>query len=807
MLLNYLKIAFRNLKKNKGYSFINIFGLAVGIACCILILLYIQNELSYDKYNKNYDQIYRVRLEARITNNELNSAPSCAPCGPAFTSEIPEVLNYTRIRNYGFPVVRYKDKAFSEEKFYWVDSTFFDIFTVKFIEGNPKTALTQPNTVVITESIAKKYFGSEDPMGKILNADKRRDYLVTGVVKNFPANSTFHPDFLGSLTSYGVQKDLNWLSNNYYTYILVRKGTNLKDLDKKIYDVSKSHIGPQLQKIIGVTYDQLLKGGSKYKYVLQPLADIHLKSHLDHEIEPNSDIIYIYIFSIIAFAILLIACINFTNLSTAKSSSRAKEVGIRKTLGSNQALLIRQFLTETILMSSIAMLFALLLVELFLPTFNLIANKHLSLHIFNNFYSIPLLILFVLFVGFIAGSYPAFVLSSVIPVKVLRGKLQNSTNKSLLRNTLVILQFSISIILIVGTFIVESQLSYIQNKKLGFNRNQILLIKKTDDIGKDIQSFKRDVSQINGVSDVSNSTTIPGENFGDTAYKLEGANSVEVHDIKVLFSDYDFVNTYQIKMKEGRFFSKDFANDTMAVVLNEEAVKAFGLKNPVGKNIVRIGQSPIESKRFRIIGIAKNFNFESLHQQIEPLILGLFRPADFGKFVSVRFSPQNTKSTIESISNVWHKYAGNQAFEYSFFNDDFARLYASDQRTGQIFSVFSVIAIFIACLGLLGLAAYTAEQRTKEIGIRKVLGATVSEIIFMLTKEFTKWVLIANIIAWPISYFFMNGWLENFAYRINISLWIFVLSGVSALFIAVVTVSYQAIRAAMANPIKSLRYE
>ena len=807
MFINYLKIAIRNLRKNKGYSFINIFGLAVGIACCVLILLYIQNELSYDKYNKNYDQIYRVRLEARISNNELNSAPSCGPCGPAFTREIPEVENYTRIRNYGFPVMRYKDKAFSEEKFFWVDSTFFDVFTVKFIEGSPKTALAQPNTVVITESTAKKYFGAEDPMGKILNADKRRDYLVTGVIKDFPLNSSFHADFLGSLMSYQVQNDQSWLSNNYFTYILVRKGTNLKDLDKKIYEVSKSHIGPQLQKILGVTYEQMLKGGSKYKYVLQPLSDIHLKSHLDHEIEPNSDIIYIYIFSIIALAILLIACINFTNLSTARSSGRAKEVGIRKTLGSNQISLIRQFLTETILMSFFAMIFAILLVELFLPTFNFIAHKNLSLQLLNNLYSIPVLIAFILFVGFVAGTYPALVLSSLIPVKVLRGGSLKSSSKSWLRNILVITQFSISIILIVGTFIVKDQLDYIQNKKLGFNRDQILIVKKTDDIGKYIQSFKNDLTQVSGITNVSNSTSIPGENFGDTAFKTEGATAVAVHDIKILFTDYDFVSTYQIKMKEGRFFSREFASDTMAVVMNEAAVKSVGLKNPVGKYLVRIGSTPETSIKFKIIGVTDNFNFESLHQKIEPLVFGLFRQNGFGRFVSIRFTTKNVKSTIGGISSIWHKYAGNQAFEYSFFNDDFAKLYSSEQRTGQIFSVFSVIAIIIACLGLLGLAAFTAEQRTKEIGIRKVLGATVSEIIFMLTKEFTKWVIVANIIAWPVAYFFMNGWLENFAYRINISVWIFVLSALAALLIAVITVSYQAIKAAMANPVKSLRYE
>ena len=410
-------------------------------------------------------------------------------------------------------------------------------------------------------------------------------------------------------------------------------------------------------------------------------------------------------------------------------------------------------------------------------------------------------------VGFIAGIYPAFILSSLLPVKVLRGKLQRSSTKSLLRNFLVILQFSISIILIVGTFIIASQLDYIQNKKLGFNRDQILIVKKTDDIGRNIKSFKYDLSQIASITNVSNSSSIPGEDFGDTAFRKEGAGPDEVHDIKVMFTDYDFVNTYQIKMKTGRFFSKDFASDTTAVVINEAAVKTIGLKDPVGKYLIRLGSSPETGDKFKIIGITNDFNFESLHQKIEPLVIGLYRPNDFGRFVSLRFTPTSASSTIKHISSVWHKYAGSQAFEYAFFNDDFARLYASEQRTGQLFTIFSVLAIFIACLGLLGLAAYTAEQRTKEIGIRKVLGASVAEIIVMLTREFTKWVLIANIIALPVAYIFMKGWLENFAYRIGFNIWVFILAGLSALLIAVITVSYQAVKAAVANPVESLKYE
>ena len=553
-----MKVAIRNLKNNKGYSFINIFGLAVGIACCILILLYIQNELSYDHYNKNIDQIYRVRLSAKIGNNELNLATSCAPCGPTFANEIPEVINFTRIRNFEYPLISYKDKAFSEERFYWVDSTFFNLFTIPFIEGDPQTALTQPNSVVITESTAKKYFGNEDPMGKILNADKRVDYIVTGVIKDFPQNSSFHFDFLGSISYYKPWNDQSWLSDNYYTYLLVKKGININELEKKIYGITKTYASPQLQKAIGLTYDQFLAGGSQFKYVLQQFSDIHLRSHLSEEIEPNGDITYIYIFSIIAFAILLIGCINFMNLSTARSSGRGKEVGIRKTLGSSQALLIKQFLSESILMSFIAMILAILLVELFLPTFNFITGKDLALHIFNNFYTLPILIGFTLAVGLIAGIYPSFVLSSFIPVKVLKSGSKKSSSSIWLRNTLVITQFSISIILIVGTFIIKSQLDYIQNKKLGFDRDQILIIKNAGNVGKDIQSFMNDLMQNSSIIDATNSVSIPGGHFNQTSDKRDGAGSEDIKDIMFLYTDYNFVNTYKIKMKEGRFFSRDF---------------------------------------------------------------------------------------------------------------------------------------------------------------------------------------------------------------------------------------------------------
>ena len=804
MLKNYLKVAFRNFRKNKGFSFINITGLAVGIACCIAILLFVKNELSYDKFNKNYDQIYRVHLSGKINNNELSMALSPSPLGAAIMHDLPEVIAYTRIQKFGSPVLRYKDKAFSEEKFFEADSIFFNVFAAKFLEGNPKEALTKPNSVVITESMAKKYFGDEEPMGKILNADHHRDWIVTGLIKDFPKNSHFHFDFLGSLTTYQDSRNPYWLSNNYYTYIVLRKGTNPDKFQMKLDKDLVQYIGPQIEKVAGISLEQLKKHGSSYGYILQPLSSIHLYSHLDYEMEANSDIDYIYIFSIIAALILLIACINFINLATARSEKRSKEVGIRKTLGSNKFQLVRQFIAEAVLMSLTAVFLAVIIVEVFLPLFNEISGKEMSLGIFENIYNIFLLIFFGSLIGIIAGSYPAFYLSSFQPVKVLKNE-NKGKRKSFLRSGLVIFQFSITIILFIGTFIIYNQLKYIQTKNLGFDKEQIIIINKTDDLGNQINSFKKDLANYPEVINLSNSNAIPGNQKGDSAYRVEGTQNDRVQDLKQMWCDYGFINTYNIKMEKGRFFSVEHPSDTDAVVINEAAVKLLGLKDPLDKDL--ISPDPRGDEKFKIIGVLKDFNYESLHQAVRPLVLHLYRIRSYGSFVSVRIKSSDFKSTIAYMEDTWKKFAGNEAFDYNFLDQDLTQLYIAEQRTSKIATTFSLLAIFIACLGLLGLAAFVTEQRTKELGIRKVLGASIPSLLFMLSKEFLKWVLIANIIACPLAYYIMNNWLKDFAYRINITPWIFLLSGLIALLIALLTVSSQAIKAAIANPIKSLRYE
>ncbi len=809
MIRNYLRVALRNLRNYKAYSVINIVGLAVGIACCIAIMVYVRDELSYDRFNKFADRIYRPRLLGRVNGHDMNMALSPAAMGPSVYHDLPEVVAYTRLVKSGSTAVRYKDKTFTEEKFFGADSTVFNVFTFPFVAGNSRTALTQPNTVVITESIAHKYFGNEDPVGKILKTGKQDDFIVTGVIKDIPQDSHLHPDFIASLTTMQDSRNPTWLSNNYYTYFLLRRGVNLVEFQKKLDDEVVKYGSPQLKAITGISLEQFRATGNKYGFVLQPLTSIHLNSHLDYEIEANGDIMYVYIFSAIAIAILLIACINFINLATARSEKRAKEVGVRKTLGSIRSYLVGQFMSESILMSIIAVVLAVGIVELLLPFFNRIANKSMSFHLFGNLLTIPVLVCFAIVVGIIAGSYPAFYLSSFHPIDVLRSDTRKGGRKSLLRSGLVVFQFAISIALLVGTFVIFAQLRYVQTRNLGFDKEETIVVSGTNDLSNQLQSFEDELRTNKAVVDLTNSNGIPGNQGGDNACRLEGTSENQYEDIQLMFSDYDFAKTYKLGIADGRFFSKEHPSDSAAVVVNEEVEKSFNAKGIVGRHLVFPGAGPAGAElRFEIVGVVKDFNYRSLHEPIRPLAIRLFPKRGFiGRFVTVRLAPGDHLSTIAFIEKAWKKYAGDEQFSCNFLDENLQKLYAVDQRTSELAGAFSVLAIFIACLGLLGLAAYVTEQRTKEIGIRKVLGASVAEIVVLLSKQFVKWVLIANVVAWPLAYYVMNNWLKNFAYRIDMGFWIFVDSGILALVIALLTVSSHAIKAAIANPVESLRYE
>ncbi|MEJ2636780.1 MAG: ABC transporter permease [Calditrichia bacterium] len=818
MFQNFLKITFRNLLRQKGYTFINIAGLAIGLACCFLILLFVLDELSYDRHYNNHDRIYRVAVRGVVGNQELNIPQTSSLMARTLAEEYPEVEHATRLQHTPNMLVRYGDRVFNETHFMWVDSNFFDVFSIPLLYGDPRTALKDDHTVVMTEETASKYFDNlSEAIGKIVTYEDGTPYRVTGIAKNAPENSHFHYGMLSPLSSWEWNWEEFWLHNFMYTYVMLRENSDPQQLEAKFPDFIRKYVAPHIQRGMGMSMEEFKASGSKLEYYLQPLTGIHLHSHLSNELEPNSDIAYIYIFSLIAFFILVIACINFMNLSTSRSAGRGKEVGIRKVLGSRRRQLIQQFLAESIIMTLIAVIFAVAIVQLVLPYFNTLAGKHLQGGFLNHWYIIPGILVISLIVGILAGSYPAFFLSSFKPVSVLKGILSKGKQGVAFRNVLVVIQFTISIVLFVCTFIVSSQLKYIQEKRLGFDKENIVVIKRGWAIGQNpdgtpisrspnntvIDAFKHDLLQNPQIISVAGSTSLPGKDVQSTNFLAEGASPDEQHPMNFFMADFDFADTYKLEFQEGRFYSREMASDSMGVVVNETAARILGFEKPyLGK---RIGFPGNDRFMLHIIGVVNDFHYASLHKKIEPLLLG-FQNLD-RTYISVRIHPQRVPETVDYIKKTWDKYIPYKPFEYFFFDQDYDLLYKAEQTTAKLFTVFSVLAIFIACLGLFGLASFTTEKRTKEIGIRKAMGAPVSKIVLLLTKEFTRWVLVANIIAWPAAWYFMNQWLQNFAYRINPTIWIFIFSGILSLAIAVLTVSYQSIRAAIANPVESLRYE
>jgi putative ABC transport system permease protein len=810
MIKNYLKAALRNMRLHKGLSFITIFGFAAGLACCILITLYTIDQLGFDRHLAKADQIYRVGIIGSLNNKTMQAPVSCAPLAEAMKREIPEVEAVTRFTGggRGAPVVRYKDKVFSEERFYWADPTFFDVFRTPFIKGDPRTALSQANYVVLTRSMAKKYFGSEDPLGKTINTDSRRDLVVTGVIPDVPRQSHFHYDFVGSLAIFENSRSTSWIGNNFFTYLVLRPGASAKAVEEKLQGLVRRNAGPQFEQMFGVSWDQLLKSGAQYRYFLQALTDIHLRSHYEYELEANGDISTVYLFSLVAFGVFLLACVNFVNLTTARAATRAREIGIRKAIGSGRGQLIRQFLFESSLTSFLAIILAMALAVLLRPFFNRLAGENAEIVIRGNPWLLPILLALLVLSGLVAGAYPAFYLSSFRPAQVLKGQLGGIKGKSFVRSLLVVFQFTMSIALIIGTLVINRQLHFMQNKKLGFNKEQVLIVKKTDDLGKQVYAFEQELLANPDITAVSNSATLMGDPaFGDNVYTVPGASGVSQFILWTMFADEGFVRTFEIKMAAGRFFEKGRQSDLQGVVLNEAAVKLLGLTDPVGKELLLMIGRDNKPAKITILGVMKDFHFQSLHDEIRPLAFHWFGPEGFGKTVSVRFRTRDIPALLGAIEAIWRRLAKGQAFEYEFFDEHFAAVYNAEQNTAKLLMAFSVLAIAIACLGLLGLATFATQQRTKEIGIRKVLGASVLSLSRLLSNEFLKLVLLANLISWPLAYFFMGRWLRGFAYRTPLGLDLFLLSGLLALGIALLTVSYQSIRAARANPVASLRNE
>ena len=807
MLKNYLKVAIRNLWKSKGFSGINIFGLAVGIAVCLLIMLFVIDELGYDKFNKKADRIYRVDGDIKFGGTHFILAVAPDPMGPTLKKDYPQVEQYVRFRDRGGFRIKKGNENLQENKVIHVDSTLFDVFTLQMIAGDPKTALVEPRSVVITEKIANKYFNSTDVVGKIFVVNDTMNYKVTGVIKNVPTQSHFNFDFFVSMSSIDESRKNNWLSNNFNTYVLLKKDADPKALEAQLETVVNKYVGEQAQQFLNTSLTEFKKQGNFDNYYLTPLTKIHLHSDKVAELGPNGSLQYVYIFSAIGIFILLIACINFMNLSTAHSSNRAKEVGVRKVLGSRKQNLIWQFLTESILISFIALIFAVAFAALLLPYFNQLSGKEIDLGLFSKRWLILSLLLLVLIVGLLAGSYPAFYLSSFQPVSVLKGKLAAGFKSGWFRSSLVIFQFAISIILIVGTVVIYNQLNFIHNKNLGFNREQILVIKNTYPLGNQAKSFKNELQNIAGVYQVTMTGWLPtGDYRSDSPLYPDATLSQKTAvSMQNWYVDESYIPTLQMQIVKGRNFSSQMPTDSSAIIINEAAAKLLNFNDPVNKTLYYITSLKDKTvKQYHIVGVVKDFNFNSLRQMVSPL--ALFYGEEKGS-VAMRIKTANVSSLIAQVENKWKNIVPGQPFSYSFMDDDFNKIYSNEERVGTIAMNFSILAILIACLGLFGLVTYAAEQRIKEIGIRKVLGATVANIVAMLSKDFLKLVLVAALIAFPVAWWAMNKWLQDFAYRINISWWIFIVAGFVALLIALVTVSFKAIRAALSNPVKSLRTE
>ncbi|WP_163322791.1 ABC transporter permease [Draconibacterium mangrovi] len=804
MLKYYLKTTIRNLIRNKFYSVINFIGLAIGITACILIMLYVQFELSYDKFHENSDRIYRVNLFSARDGNMNRWPGSSPPLRNTIQNEIPEVEEVVRISQYWEPVMQYKDKVFNETKWCFADDNFFKIFSTSLIYGDPNTALIEPYTVVLTESTAKRYFGNENPLGKTLSRKYNYDWTVTGVIKDFPENSHIRPDFLGSIKSRPDNNDQNWLNNILYTYVLLKEGASNQEVDSKLEDLVKKHVGPFMAHDRGESLEEFAAKGNQYRYYTQPLTDIHFNRDVIAGPELSVNTSYLIIFSIIAVFILVIACINYMNMSTARSVNRAKEVGLKKSLGSNRNNLVLQFLFESVFVTLIALTLATFLIKLLLPPFNNLVDKQLVFSFASNLYTIPLLLLFGIVVGIIAGSYPAFFLASFNPLKVINGIHKSEGSHGNIRSGLVVFQLIVTIVLFSGTFFISKQLDFLQKQELGFNKENLVIIKNAHYLWTRKLSFKSDMLEQPGILEVSNSVDIPGRSKYNSTFFHELPSEARL--LSQLWIDEDFLKAYEIELLQGRFFEKGNPSNSKSIVLSEEALKGLNIKDPIGKKLYKKQKS--KATTFTIIGIIKDFHLSSLHQEIWPLVLfdndDALRSA--GAFFSVRVTG-DLQQNLKNIEQSWNKYAEGQPLDYVFFDQDFGRLYAADLQTRKIVSIFSVIAIAIACLGLLAFTAFVAEQRTKEVGIRKVNGAKVSEILSMLNIDLVKWVVIAFVIATPIAWFAMYKWLENFAYKTNLSWWIFALSGVMALGIALLTVSWQSWRAATRNPVEALRYE
>ncbi len=820
MLQNYLSIATRNLLKHKGFSLINILGLAVGIACCLVILMFVADESGHDRFWNNGDRIHRMALIRKYPDRETGYAIIPASYAGSVKKDCPEVEETVRVTNVnqGATLFRYEDRLFEERTVLNADSTFFKVFQIPVLKGDPEKCLAAPNSIVMTESTARRYFGEAEAVGKtIQRLDGQQNpqaLTVTAVCADLPKDVHFTFDLLGTTSGVEFFNQPNHVSFSVYTYFLLKPGADSKALEAKFPGIVDKYAAGEIQRNFGVNYDEYRAAGNGYHYFLQPVQDIHLRSHLEYEALPTGSATMVYLFTVIAGFILLIACINFMNLATARSAERAREVGIRKTLGSERGQIAGQFLFEAILISLLAAVVGVGLAQGILPTFNQLADKQISLGQFISPVTVIGFLAFAVLTGLLAGSYPAAVLSGFNPIEVLKGKFTSHTKGVWLRNGLVVFQFAISICLIISTIVVFNQLNFISNKKLGFDKEHVVTIENAFVLQQKTEAFKDELARLPGVVSVGSTSEMPGGlNYFGTSFKQPGAQ--ESITGRGIVADDDYVKTMGLELTAGRAFSPEF-NDSLSVILNEKAARDLGfsaenLEDALGKPLVQPGaffDPEGKDVTFTVAGVVKDFHFQSLHEPIVPLFVmhdKLFQGVN--GLISVRIEPAHFQSFEAQAAALWKKFVPEQPYHQNFLDANIAALYASEQRAKRLFSLFAGLAIFIACIGLLGLAAYITQQRTKEIGIRRVLGATTGGIVGLLSKDFLKLVILSLVIASPLAWWAMDKWLEDFAYRIQIGWWVFVAAGVVAVAVAFLTVSFQSVKAAWANPVRSLRSE
>jgi len=812
MIANIIKVAFRNLFKHFGYSFINILGLAIGLGSSIFIFLYVINELTYDRFHEKSDRIYRTWILGNMPGTEMRHAVSSPPMMEALLNDYPEVEAAVRMNKSGGWLVRSGDRKFleTEREFMFADSTFFDVFSFQLLKGNPETCLRDPRSIVLTEEYAKKYFGDEDPMGKTFRIEQDTNfYSVTGVMQDIPVNSHIQFKMLGSLSTLGNSRSTNWVNHNFYTYIVLAPGTDPVEFESRMQEMVIKYVGPIVEQFMGINLEQFEQSGNSYGYRLQAMTDIHLHSNLQYEMEPGGNPMYVYIFLVIAVLILVIACINFMNLATARSTTRAREVGLRKVVGSSRSLLVAQFLTESVFLSVFALIFAVIIVYLLMPGYNNLIQLDLEFNIFSSARIIPMLLLFAIFVGLLAGSYPAFVLASFKPVSVFKAEAKGGSSKSFLRNLLIILQFTVTIGILLGTIIVNRQLNYMQKKDPGFDKDKVLLIHRSDALKQKIDAFKEEISQNANIISAANSTHVPSQAYWQNAHWLEGLGRSEIFTLATCYVSTDYEKALDLEILEGRFFSRGMSTDSNAIVINEATVKAFKIEDPLNTRFLEPGTEEEPDEFYPVIGVVKNFHFESMHEEINPMAIRFMR-GNFEGVLVIKLGDGNMPATVDFVKQTWEDFDVEHPFEYSWMDDTFNSLFETEKRTGKILLIFSLLSMLISCLGLLGLISYTTNQRTKEIGIRKTMGASISMVMFILSKETLRLLGISALICIP-AYFGVRSWLQNFAYHIDFNVLVYglVLLGVTlvVLVIALLTVSYNSYRAATANPAESLRVE